>query len=179
MKIKMKNNFPTIPLALSLIFFIIFSASFVFLYKKIHTDSLKREADWMLWRAEEEKRNNLQALGRLLKNTEEERSALETHFAKSSDVVPFLDTIEKLAPKVGAIVEIDSVNPSVDGTTLLVGAEVSGSFEAVYRFILLLENSPYELEFLAIDLHRRILGEESIDSQWGAFLELKLLSYLP
>jgi len=81
------------------------------------------------------------------------QALLETHFIKSSDVVPFLNTIEALGPAVGASAEIDSVDTSPDGASLIVELQASGSFGAVYKFLTLLENSPYELNFLSMDIH--------------------------
>ena len=180
----MKNNFQKfnkVPLLISLIFFSFSLATFVFLYTKIQTNhkiSKQLEADW---RSEASKREETKTLDRSLKMLEEERALLEKHFIKSSDVVPFLDMVEKMAPKVGAKAEISLVDLSKDNSSLTVEMKATGQFEAVYKFLTLLENSPYELDFMLISMQR--LGEVNPDggvqsALWSGIFKVKLLSFI-
>jgi hypothetical protein len=112
-----------------------------------------------------------------------DRILLETHFAKNSDIVSFLDTIEKLAPTVEAKAQVNSVNTSADNSRLLVGLKASGNFEAIYKFLTLLENSSYELDFLSMDLHKIAsldnINKSAADSKWEVVFEIQLLSFVP
>jgi len=119
------------------------------------------------WSEEAGRRNETNSLNVLLEKVAPSMAILQTHFAKSSDVVPFLDTIEKLAPKVGATAAVDSVIASSDNTGLVVGLKASGSFEAVYKFLTLLENSPYELDFISMDIQK-------VDKKWEAVFKIQL-----
>ena len=178
----MKNYFQKIPLFLSVIFFIVFSAIFVFLYGKINDNNQKAQQDMITWQQEASRRDQIISLDRLLQNIQGDRSQLETHFAKSSDVVPFLDTIEKLAPKVGAVAAVDSVVAGTDNTSLSVGLKASGSFESIYKYLTLLENSPYELDFISMDIHN-LAPDTSVknvqSSKWEAVFKIQLLSFVP
>ena len=178
----MKNYFQKIPLFLSIIFFIVFSAIFVFLYGKINDNNQKAQQDMITWQQEASRRNQIISLDRLLQNISSDKAQLETHFAKSSDVVPFLDTIEKLAPRVGATAAVDSVVAGTDNTSLSVGLKASGSFESIYKFLTLLENSPYELDFISMDIHA-LAPDTSVknvqSSKWEAVFKIQLLSFVP
>jgi hypothetical protein len=104
---------------------------------------------------------------------------LYTHFAQSSNVVPFLDTVEDLGQKVDAKVEVISVNVPTDANFLELEVKVSGNFEAIYKFIKLLENSPYEVEIMSFNLAK--ISPSAISKEplrWSANLELKLLSFI-
>jgi translation initiation factor IF-2 len=103
-------------------------------------------------------------------------------------VVPFLDTLEGLATKVGIKAETASVDIAPDSLSLLVKINTSGSFEAIYKFLTLLENSPYELEFTGFDMQKEdsILATPDLvlnkdikkqNSKWRATFNIKLLSF--
>ena len=100
-----QSNFLKIPLLISAMFFVVSLITFVFLYKAVNTnnkEALEREEKW---RNEELRREGIKTLDSSVKAIEEEIRELETHFAKSSNVVPFLNTIEGLASRVGAQAE--------------------------------------------------------------------------
>ena len=178
----MKNNFPKIPLILSAIFFVFFGFAFVFLYTKINDNNQKAEQGTIAWQTEALQRDEIKSLNHSIQMIADDRALLETHFAKSSDIVPFLDTIEKLAPEVGAKAEVSSVNTPADNG-LTVGLKASGSFEAIYKFLTLLENSPYELDFLSMDMHKltgpSASGENIQNPGWEAVFKIQLLSFIP
>ena len=178
----MKNNFQKISLILLAVFFVFFCFAFVFLYKKINSNNQKAEQDATTWQTETLRRDNIRSLDRLLQKIADSRILLETHFAKSSDVVPFLDTIEKLALEVGTKAEVNSVDILTDNTGLIVGLKASGSFEAIYKFLTLLENSPYELDFPSIDMHKLAVSgvsDENIQNlKWEAAFRIQLLSFV-
>ena len=121
---------------------------------------------------------DLKSLDRSLKNIESGVTLLDTHFAKGSDVVPFLDTIEKLAPKVGVTAEVNSVNNVANGAELVVELESRGSFAGVYKFLTLLENSPYQLEFLSMDLRKVTEGDDLSSVEWQGVFRIRLLGFI-
>ena len=110
---------------------------------------------------------------------------LQSHFAESSNVVSFLDAIQNLAPSVGATAQIDSVDTGTNNSYFVVELEASGSFESVYKFLTLLENSPYELDFLSMDIHNanETNTPANIKSSklptWNANFKIQLLSFVP
>src|SRR3989338_2113019 len=176
------KKFQKTPLFLSIIFLVFSCFIFLFFYEEIQNNSKTSELAQITWRSEANKRNETQSLNRSLQMTKQERTLLETHFIRSSDVVPFLDMIEKLAPEVGARVEISLVDIPKDNSGLIVEMKVTGIFEALYKFLTLLENSPYELDFISMDIQK--LGGEIVSdkirlfSQWSAIFRIKLLSFI-
>jgi Tfp pilus assembly protein PilN len=179
----MKNNFQKIPLILSVIFLILFSVAFFLLYNETNDNNQKAQDSTTIYQTEANRRDEIRTLDLSLQKIESDRSLLETHFAKSSDIVPFLDTIEKLAPQVGAKAQVDSVSTQADNTNLVVGLTATGTFEQIYRFLTLLENSPYELDFLSMDIHKvaalDVTGKSAPSSAWEAVFKMQLLSFVP
>jgi len=179
----MKNNFQKILLLVSGISFLLFSFAFVFSYQKINEHNQKRQQDEVILQTETYRRDNIKALNIALQKIAPERALLENHFIKSSDIVPFLNIIEKLAREVGVSAQIDSVNAKIDNTELTVDLRATGRFETIYKFLTLLENSPYELDFLFMDIHKLSLSDSSgkniKDSNWEAVFKIQLLSFIP
>lgn len=171
----MKTNFQKIPLLGAIVFFLFFCGVFYFLYNQIEKNNLEAEKINNEWKKEASHQKELQMLNRGIKMVEKEAEELEKHLAKNSNLVPFLDMIEELAPKVGAKAETASVELSSDKLNLLVGLKAGGSFESIYKFLTLLENSPYELEFLSVMFSRNQLPTASV---WEAKFMVKLLSFV-
>ena len=167
------------PLILAIIFLLIFSSLFVFLYKKINTSNQETEQKTLVWETEMIRRENIKSLNRSLEEIKNSRLNLETHFAQSSDVVPFLDTLEKLDTKVGVLAEVGSVDTGKDSTALVVTLKATGRFESIYKFLMLLENFPYELDFLSMDLHKDIMSPSVKDQKWEVLFKLQLLTFIP
>lgn len=179
----MKNNFQKLPILFSLIFFLFLSFAFVFFYRTIDSINQKVESDMAVWQTEATRRDGIRSLDSSLQKIADNKVLLETHFAKSSDVVPFLDTIEKLASLSGIVAGIDSVGTSAENVGLVVGLKASGSFGNLYKFLTLLENSPYEINFLSMDLHKMTAangsGKNIVGLPWKAVFKIQLLSFIP
>ncbi|MEK7190520.1 MAG: hypothetical protein AAB661_02020 [Patescibacteria group bacterium] len=177
------NNFQKMPLIVSVILFVLFSSALVFMYGKINDSNQKAKQDLTIWQTEMLRRDNIKSLDFSLQMIADDRARLETHFAQSSDVVPFLDTIEKLAFKAGALATVDSVDAKTNKTELIIGLKATGSFEAIYKFLTLLENSPYELDFLSMDMHKLARpdapGKNIRNLEWEAVFKIQLLSFIP
>jgi len=176
------QKFKKVPLLLSVIFLAFSSTVFVFLYKGAKSNQMISEKMQTEWQTEATRREGIKSLDHSIKAIEGERALLESHFTQSSNVVPFLDTIEKLALEVQAESEVVSVDIPKEENKLLVAIKASGSFEALYKFLTLLENSPYELDFISMDIQK--LGGEIVSdkirlfSQWSAIFRIKLLSFI-
>ena len=185
----MQNNlygskkFKKMPLIFSIAFLALSFFAFFFLYKEINNNKKISEKAQTEWQAEASRRDGIKLLERSVKDISKERTLLESHFAESSDIVPFLDTIERLAFSARAKSEVISVDILKDNTVgLLIGLKASGSFETIYKFLTLLENSPYELEFVSMNmqnLNTQIVSDKKIVSrQWEVLFKIKLLSFI-
>jgi len=153
---------------------------FLFLYLTINNNKEMLDLAKEKWQTENILKKNTQSLINSIKMIETEKALLETHFIKSSDIVPFFNTIEKLAKDVGVEAEVVGVDVPKDNSSLTVEMEVLGSFEMIYKLILLLENSQYNLEFVLVNIKNINKDMLSIDknSDWTATFKIKLLSFV-
>ncbi len=186
----MQEHLKKVPLILSAMVLIILSATIFLLYEKINSNTEKANITMAEVEDENNKRYEVKLLKNSIKTIKEDSILLKTHFAQSSDVVPFLDTLENLATKVGIKAETASVEIAPDNLSLLVKINTFGSFESIYKFLTLLENSPYELEFTGFDIQKEELGTilpdttiskdtKKQNSKWRATFNIKLLSFIP
>ena len=97
----MPNNFPKLALFLSVTLFIFSCVAFLFLYQKINENNSITEKNNATWQNEADKRNVLSLMDHSIKVIKPETIELGKHFAQSSDVVPFLNSIENIARVVG------------------------------------------------------------------------------
>ena len=181
----MKNSFKKFsktPLFISAVFFLLSCFAFIFLYKNIQDNNRIFEEGEAEWQREASKKGQIESLDNLLQTVEMEKILLEDHFIQSSDVVPFLDSVEKLAPRTGVRAEVTLVDISPSGTSLSVGVRATGTFESLYKFLTLLENSSYQLEFTAMSMERVGGGAASSTNvkvgEWLAVFKIKLLSFV-
>ncbi|MDE2399536.1 MAG: hypothetical protein KGL67_00780 [Patescibacteria group bacterium] len=190
----MKNNFKIIQLLLSMILFLFASFALFLLYREINLNNQKATMSTTELENETSRRNEVKLLNDSIEVIKEDKSLLETHFAQSSDVVPFLDTIEALGPMVGVKAQTTSVDILKDNTGLVVKISASGDFKNIYKFLTLLENSPYELEITSMDLQKEASTIVPVDptapqdskpvialpqeSKWQAVFGIKLLSFV-
>jgi Tfp pilus assembly protein PilN len=180
----MQNNFKKITFFVLTILLFALVLVFLFVYKKIDSNEAKTQNSMTEVENELSRRAEIQALNLSINSIKVDKTALETHFAKSSDIVPFLDTIESLAPKAGAKAQVTSVNILKDSSTLAVQINASGSFGGIYKFLTLLENSPYELEFTGVDMQKQGVVKApdgsagSQSPEWEAIIGVRLLSFI-
>jgi hypothetical protein len=169
-------------LIFSAIFFALSFCVLFFVYQQIK--NIEHDGDQKLteWRIESARRDEIKSLDSLMKKIEPQKELLYMHFAESLNPVPFLDTIERLATSVNAKNKVSSVDISKDGKSLIVGMNASGSFESFYKFLTLLENSQYNLEFLSIDMQKSgEVGSATTSAplgDWSAAIKIKLLTFI-
>src|SRR6185503_20132315 len=156
----MRTNSQIIRLIISVLFLAFACGVFLFLYSLVSKNKKEAERISTEWQAESTRREEIRSVDSYMKIIEGDVAELETHFAESTNVVPFLDTLELLARRAKAESEVTSVDISKDNKVLTVGVRASGSFEVVYTFLVLLENSPYELEFTSVDFNKQSGSED-------------------
>ena len=175
----MKNKSVTNLLLISISLSFVFCFVFIFLYRGINkniktTDKLKTELSEEMSRREEIKDFN-----ESFKLIEQERNLFETHFVQHSNIVPFLNKIEDVAKSVNTQIEISLVEISKDNIGLVIQMENTGTFSNIYKFINLLENFPYELEFSSINIYSDYTeNKKSTDNLWKANITIKLISFI-
>ncbi|MBU0999319.1 hypothetical protein KKG24_03390 [Patescibacteria group bacterium] len=178
----MKNNFQKILLFIFIILLVLFCLAFVFLYQKIGDNNQKGQQGAINLQIEEHRYDEIVSLNQMLQKIVPERALLEEHFIKSSDVVPFLNTVEKLAKEAGVSSQINSVDVK-DNMSLKVELRALGGFKAIYKFLILLEDSPYLLDFSSMNLHKLLSssgsGKNESNLSWEVVFQIKLLSFIP
>lgn len=180
----MQNNFPKKSFLISIIVFCVSLFLLIFLYHVIVKNNKEIQSKEQQWKNEGLRREEVRTLDSSIKAIANERIQLETHFAQSSDVVPFLNTLEGLALRVNSKANVSAVSITDDRTALSVGLNATGTFSNLYRFLTLLENSPYELDFISMDIKKGAVadsattGKSTSTSQWTAIFKIKLLSFI-
>lgn len=174
----MKTTAPKKYLLFSIIFFALACGAFGYIFMSIQTNRKVFTAAQVAWQREEDRLAEIRTIDRSIKTVETEKALFESHFASKSDIVPFLDTLEKTALSVGARAEVASVDTQ-DETGLVIALRANGTFESLYKLLVLLENSRYELKIDGLDLQRESLGDAGTAStRWRAVFQVKLLSYV-
>ena len=174
----MKNKSEKIYLALSVVFLIILGFSFFILNKKTRNNlEIAKQSESNLGQ-EISKRNEIKNLNNYFNSIKNEKALFETHFVQSSDVVSFLNTLESLAKNAGTTGEVIDINLSDDKKSLLVEMKDTGTFPNIYKFITLLENAPYEIEFSSINIQN--ISEESnkTTAKWEAIIKFRLITFI-
>ncbi len=166
-------------LILAIIFFAVACGTFSYLYQSIKNNRKVFKDAQAAWQREEDRLAEIRMIDRSIKTVENEKMLFESHFASKKDVVPFLDTLEKIALSVGARAEVASVDTKEGSSGLTVALRATGSFEALYKLLTLLENSHFELKVEGLDMQRESLSDASgSSSKWRAVFQVKLLSYV-
>lgn len=173
----MKIKLPKFRILVAVIFFLLSLSVFIFLNfyvnKKNH-DATALEHQWQL---EELRRENVKTLEHFLELKSNERGELDKHFVGSGDVVAFLDLIESLGAQTQAKAEVTLIDIPKDGSGLLIEVKSDGSFSAVYKFLSLLENAPYELEIVSMEMNASG-NSETVVPLWNATFRIKLVSFI-
>src|SRR3989339_960920 len=168
----MQGNAPKKYLVLSVLFFALACGAFSYLYHGIRSNRKVFKDAQIAWQREEDRLAEIRMIDRSIKTVEAEKILFESHFATKKDIVPFLDTLEKIALSVGARAEVASVDTKEGSNGITVALRASGSFESLYKLLTLLENSHFELKIEGLDLQRESLSDAvGFGSKWRAVFQ--------
>ena len=162
------------PLVISAVFFL--AALSVFYFFLGATRANNRQADsakleWLKLTAEKKEAESLSVmLISLLKDREE----LDKHFITGTNIVPLLDMIEKTAGQTGAEAEVTQVETPKGKNFLEIKVTARGQFESIYKLLLLLESSPFELSISGAEIKKENGGEAS---DWSARFIIRLSGF--
>jgi len=178
----MKINPKKLQIPLSALLFLGLMFLYVFIYQETKKNNKEAYEVNVKLKDQEQKNISLLSLNKSIESIKKDEELLNTHFAHSGDIVPFLDTIEGLARKVGTEAEITSVDALPENSGLIINLKATGSFEKLYTLITLLENSTYKLEFTFLDMQKEDTGaidtKDKKKSLWQANFKVKLLTFL-
>ncbi|HNW71435.1 MAG TPA: hypothetical protein PKZ36_00975 [Candidatus Paceibacterota bacterium] len=178
----MQNKFKKTPLIISVLFLLISCGIFYFIFYEIRNNVEVTQQSEIDLQKEIIKRNEVRILNNYFNSIQTEKALFETHFVQSSNVVPFLNNIEYLAKSVEVKTEVSSISINETDNSLVLEIKSSGDFENIYRFITLLENSSYELEFISSDIYSDIdkntVKSKDNTDKWEALFKIKLVSFI-
>lgn len=177
----MKKTHPTKKLLFfSFMFFLFTCLFFVFLLIRIKFNEEDTRRINFDWQVESERREEVRSLSFFIKQISKEKETFESYFVNESTLVNFLNVLEGVGNSVGVSVEVNSFEPQRDSTTgLILNIKSAGDFVSLYKFIKLLENSPYEMEVISLDMQKLgFLNDVSAKSNWSASISIRLVNYL-
>ena len=168
------------------LFLFISGVGFLFLYRSIDTNhnlSKKLSNDY---KTEESRRIEIQSLNKAISEIDEEIALLDSHFIKENqkdeEITLFLTSLEELANAVDSKTEVVSVEiPNEKSKEFFISLRTEGSFNSIYKFLLLMENSKYELDVVSMRLLKESNGENLEKKElpkWRAYFKIKIISFL-
>ena len=115
----------------------------------------------------------------IIKETSDNSATLNSYFVEGDKAVDFLQTIEGYGSYSGASVKFSTVDYNATNQRLTMSLHIAGTFQSVYRTILLLENAPYEFDFshIVLVLDQDPLGTHKGPSSWHTDIDFSLKSF--
>lgn len=168
------------------LFLVSMSLGLFFLYRGTNINHGVYEQLTNDYKAEEKRREEIQSLNKAISEIDTEIAKLDSHFIKENQkdeqIALYLSSLEELAVSVGSKAEVTSVEtPNDKIKNFSISLRVEGSFNSIYKFLLLLENSKYELDITSARILRESGGEVLADGElpkWRADFKIKVLSFL-
>lgn len=159
---------------------------FLFLYRGIDNNQEIFEKLSNDYQSEENRHKEIQSLNKVISEIDTEIAILDSHFIKESqkdeEIALFLSSLENLATKVGAKAEVTSVEaPNEKVENLSISLRVEGSFNSIYKFLLLLESAEYELNVISTKIIKESGGENLGEGElpkWRADFKINVISFL-
>ncbi len=105
---------------------------------------------------------------------EEAERVITAHVVRQSDIVSFLEQLEKQGRAQGATVKVLSVNPvqSETDTRIIISLTASGTFDAVLRSVGAIEYGPYDIVLTAVTI--TTVPSEEVKGGWNAAVTLSV-----
>jgi hypothetical protein len=102
---------------------------------------------------------------------------LSSYFVTGDQATAFLQTIAAYGTVSGAAMKFTAVNYDKADSTIAMTLRVSGTFQSVYRSLLLLENAPYQFAWNGVTLSRDPSSLKSKTVLWDANVQFTLTSF--
>lgn len=123
------------------------------------------------------KLQNLKAFEKILDERRSDREVIENLFIGEKEIVRFIEDLEEAGRTSGVGLEVQSAalapGPKELGPSFRLSA--AGDFKTLFRYLLLVENLPYETAWEQITLQKT--AAEGKAPSWSGLYTLKLLSY--
>ena len=158
--------------------------SYVVFFKKVEKKNeavffVTKEAD-----AAVQKEIKLRSVKELIKDTEMDRSKLDTYFVSDDKIVDFIEDVENLGLLTDSYVEVISVNVSSDrgskdslSELLNIDFEVKGGWREIFHFVTLLEKMPFKIDVSRVNLEVVYdnTTKKDITGVWKGFFSIAVI----
>ena len=124
-------------------------------------------------------KNQSDKILKLYAATADERALIQGHFIPSADVVLFIETLEKLGAQAGSTVRISGLGTASPASTLGTAhahVDVSGSWQADMRTLLIAETLPYTTTVDNVRLGQVGLDTKGSIHQWQMSFDVTMLA---
>ena len=157
--------------------FVLYIMLFLNLKEKNNNISvLTNEVDTVL-----QKEIKLRSVKYLIKDTEDERADLDSHFVIDDEVINFIEIIENLGMDSGAKIEVTNVSVSSTNKEaadqiniselLYLDFKIEGRFAQMFHFLSILEKLPFKIDILRVNFGR-IPNEDGKIKSWNGFFSI-------
>lgn len=129
------------------------------------------------------------ALKAAMDHTALDRARLESHFVRKDGVVEFINGLEDLGRSEGLVTNINSLSESWqegNSGSLMLSLKVSGSFSAIYQYLLLLQELPQKMRITSVQFAAGQSGapatlsavQGNSSSVWSADIQALVVHYI-
>ena len=144
----------------------------VFLGRQLQTDANQIIDSYLNLYSTSRGKEDLEVTKKILTETMEARAKVAEAFLQGDELIPFIEQLESLEKKTGVEMKLDEPKSGAGKTpNLEISFHLTGPFNSLYRFLSLMENLPYQLEWRAVAW--------TLDSgtTWSGDFSLAVVSY--
>lgn len=169
----------------TIVLVIVASVAYIILFLNIkeknnNISALTNEVDNVL-----QKEIKLRSVGHLIKDTQEDRAKLGSHFVADDEVVDFIEIVEDLGVESGAKVEITNVgintineealNKGKFNELLSIDFKIEGRFVEMFHFLSMFEKLPFKVDIRTVNFEKIPEEKRRIDKSlkpWKGFFSI-------
>ena len=179
----MKKKDTIIKFILSIFITMLVVATFIFLLKVIKDKNQKVSIAMIALEEKiKEKEDAIIFSGKILE-IKDLQSSVNNYFIHTDEIDIFVDYLEKLGADVGGELVVKNIEiPKETENTLSFKVSIYGTFDQVYKTIILLENVPYQVNVVQVYLNSNIKKEKTEkdkiqeEKEWQADVSFNILS---
>jgi hypothetical protein len=167
----MKRSFTQ--LILALIFFGVVLAGYAAWYFSVQKESAV--AAQLASQIDDQSKNSTRsaAAQKALASLSLEQAEIEGHFIATQDVVPFLESLQKMGTTLGTVVSVGSVaaDPS-PRPHLVLSLSIKGSFDGIMRTLGAIEYEPYDIRVTSFSINNA--PSDTGTSTWSGAMNMSV-----
>ncbi|GEM_PF-1753551 len=152
-----------------------------FMFYKISTEKSRTAETLSLLKSEVKKESTLRFLAETLDKTTIERGKIDRYFVDIKGSAVFLERLQFFGKQAGVSVRLENVDIE-DKTVLRVNLATNGGFGETYKFLELLENTPYAIEVKSININKVRVSlddkKNTSPNNWSGVFTIRLLSFV-